>query len=459
MDQRHKSERLRKALRLALALTITLAMAACGQTSPPPGDGDGDGDGDSEPKPPPGDPQAVHDTIAYVTGSGDEIRLIDPDGTNDRSLWAHGLDDTEEVYDVWTMAWNPQATRLAFSSTHENWCSLFGSDIYSVGADGSQYQRVTQAPACGDLADYPKGTVQVPVKNNSFDSFVGFMYFQGAPGPQMVTLPPNGTGMVTFTDVADFGSGEDWLQVAALIVASEREVMFGSLVDVQAGGTVTTSEVNVYHPSAFWEARSPTWRRDGSAISFIYNFNSFFDLPASPEPLSFGTELMADTTTFPSFVDLLARGPTAATADDILFAGTESFDVTGIYLVTDGRSDPGEPLVAYDSTESILGLAWLPDASGFLYSVTEGDFFGEDRSANIYLYEFESGTPTPVTSFVGDFAGVLSVSPDGSAVVFERAAEQVEFSDDLVDPDLWVATLDGSLELLVEDARAPAWSW
>ncbi|HEX7000588.1 MAG TPA: hypothetical protein VF164_02730 [Trueperaceae bacterium] len=449
----------RIAMRLALVLALALTMAACGQSNQPPGDDGKDGDGDDGPKPPQGDPQAVHDTIAYVAAGGDEIRLIDPDGSDDRRLWAHGQDDPEGVYDVWTMAWNPQSTRLAFASTHENWCSLFGSDIFSIGADGTQYERITQAPSCAELADFPQGTVRVPVKNYSFDSFTGFMYYQGAASLQMVTLPPNGTGMVTFTDVADFGSGEDWLQVASLIVASNREVMFSSLADVQAGGTVTTSEVSVYEPAGFWEAHSPSWRRDGTAVSFIYNFNSFTELPAHPEPLTFGTNLMAETADFPLFVDLVARGPTSETANDILYAGTESFESTAIYLVSDGSSGPGEPLVEYDSTESILGLAWLPDGSGFVYSVTEGDFFGEERSANLFLFDFQTGMPERITDFVGEFAGLLSVSPDGTAVVFERADAQVEFSDELLEPDLWVVRGDGSLELLVEEARAPAWSW
>ncbi len=444
-----------QAARLAIVLGLALTMAACGQTTPQ----DGEPDGGNGPNPPPGDPQAAHDVIAYVAAGGDEIRLVDPDGGNDRTLWAHGHADPESVYDVWSLAWNPQATQLTFASTHENWCSLFGSDIFSVGADGSRYQRITQAPACADLEAYPKGTVRVPVRNDSFDSFSGFMYFQGAAGVQPVNLPPNGTGMVTFPDVADFGAGDDGVQVAALIVADTREIMFGSVADVQAGGSVTTAEVGVYQPGGYWEAHSPTWQQDGSAISFIYNFNSFTQLPTQPEPLSFGSALMAEDADFPLFVDLLARGPTAATANDILYAGTEAFETTAIYLVADGSSGPGEPLVVHDATESILGLAWLPDASGFFYSVTEGDYFGDDRSANIFLYDFASGTSQRITDFVGEFAGVLSVSGDGGAIVFERAAEQVELSDDLIDPDLWVVRSDGSAELLVEDARAPAWSW
>src|SRR5690606_21525427 len=146
---------------LVLLLILALSMAACGQTTEPP-------KGD-DPKPPLDDPQALHDTIAYVAAGGDSIRLIDPDGSNDRELWAHGLNDPQQVYDVWSLAWNPQATRLTFSGTHENWCSLFASDIFSVGADGSQYQRITQAPSCAELGDYPQGTVRVPVKNVSMD--------------------------------------------------------------------------------------------------------------------------------------------------------------------------------------------------------------------------------------------------------------------------------------------------
>lgn len=458
MDDRRTTQRLRTALHLALVLAMAFTMAACGQATPPPVDDDDDGNGGG-PKPPLGDPSAVHDTIAYVAAGGDEIRLIDPDGSNDRSLWTHGLSDPESVYDVWTMAWNPQATRLTYASTHENWCSLYGSDIYSVGADGTQYQRVTQAPACAELADYPKGTVRVPIRNDSIDSFSGFMYFQGAPSLQPVNLPPNGTGMVTFTDVADFGSGDDGLQLASLIVAPYREIMFASIVDVQAGGTVTTSEVGIYQPGNVWEVHSPSWRHDGSAVTFIYNFASFTELPKQPEPLSYGTDLMAEDGEFPLFVDLVARGPTSATANDILYVGSDWSETTAVYLVSDGSSGPGEPLVTYEGLESVLGLAWLPDASGFIYSVTEGDYYSEERSANLFLYDFESGMSGRLTDFVGDFAGLLSVSADSSAVVFERAAEQVEFSDDLLEPDLWILRDDGSLELLVEDGRAPAWSW
>lgn len=227
--------------RLIAAALPALSLAACVSQGIP--------GGPQTPNPPGGSNAApLHDTIAYTTGNGDEVRLISPDGSNDRRLWAHAQDDPHEVYEVWNMTWNSSATELAFSSTHENWCSLYHSDIFSLGADGNGYRRITQAPACAALASYPKGTVQVPVSNPSFEVFSGFLYFQGAPGIQPVNLPPNGTGLVTFENVADFGQGEAGLQLATIIVSPYRELLTSTAVDVQAGGVVTTPEVAVFTP-------------------------------------------------------------------------------------------------------------------------------------------------------------------------------------------------------------------
>src|SRR5687768_15522839 len=62
-------------------------------------------------------------TIAYVRAdTGDEIRLIDPDGSNNRLLWSHGDSDPFEVLDVWSLAWRPDGSELAFVSSHEFDC-------------------------------------------------------------------------------------------------------------------------------------------------------------------------------------------------------------------------------------------------------------------------------------------------------------------------------------------------
>jgi hypothetical protein len=79
--------------------------------------------------------------------------------TPDRPLWAHGYADPEGVYGIWIISWNPAGTALAFVSTHENWCSLYGSDVVTIGSNGAGCRRITQAPGCAALANFPKGTV------------------------------------------------------------------------------------------------------------------------------------------------------------------------------------------------------------------------------------------------------------------------------------------------------------
>jgi hypothetical protein len=411
--------------------------------------------------PPPGDggtAAPVRDTIAYARGDGDAIRLIDPDGTNDRPLWAHGHDDPHGVYAIWSMSWNPAGTALAFASTHESWCSLYGSDVFTIGSDGAGHRRITQAPGCEELASFPTGTVRVPVQNDGFDSFDGFLYFQGAPSIQPVSLAPFASGVVTFDGVADFCSGDAGVQFGMVIHGAQRELSAATAVDVIAGGTVTTGVANVFVPSATWEVRSPTWHVDGVRIGHLLNFDALWELPSTPEPVEFGTPLLADEKVRPGgYVPRMAWGPTASTADMLLYA--LSGGGAGVYRVSEGDAAAGSALVSHGALETIHGLAWLPDGSGFVYAVTEGDYFGADRSSNLFLYEFANAVPERVTSYVGDFVGQVSVSGDGARFVIELADGIDPFTQTLVDPDLWlVERSGGEATLLVEGAYAPAWS-
>lgn len=178
--------------------------------------------------------------------------------------------------------------------------------------------------------------------------------------------------------------------------------------------------------------------------------NRLWQLPVAPTPLDFGTSLV-DEDTPDGFVALMAWGPTAATADQLLYA--ESLCGTGVYLVEEGGPPPGEALVTFGDLESILGLAWLPDGSGFVYAVTDGSFFGDDRSANLYRHDLASGVDEPITTFVGDFAGQVSASGDGQRFLFERSADLNDVGSRLLEPDLWIVDRDGGgLTLLVQDA-------
>jgi hypothetical protein len=325
-------------------------------------------------------------------------------------------------------------------------------------SNGAGYRRITQAPSCAALASFPKGTVQVPVRNDTFDTFDGFLYFQGAPHIQPVSLAPFASGVVTFDDVADFGSGGAWVQFGVIIHGALREISAATAVDVIAGGTVTTGVVNVSVPSVTWEVRSPTWHLDGGRIGHLLNFDGLWELPSSPQPVEFGTPLLGDDRVRPGgYVPLMAWGPTASTASMLLYA--LAGPGAGVYLVAEDAADAGSALVSLGSLESVHGLAWLPDGSGFGYSVTEGDYFGDDRSSNLFLYEFANAVPERVTSYVGDFVGQVSVSGDGGRFVIELADGIDPFTQALVDPDLWIVERrSGEATLLVEGGYAPAWS-
>ena len=115
-------------------------------------------------------------TIAYVKRSTGDIHLISPDGTNDRVLWTNPNPDEPPV----DLGWRPDGLELAFSGPHEAACSFYDSDIYAIRSDGTGYRRITNAPACAELAGLPKGTVTVNV-TNYFGTLV-FVYVAGAPG-------------------------------------------------------------------------------------------------------------------------------------------------------------------------------------------------------------------------------------------------------------------------------------
>ena len=143
--------------------------------------------------PPPVQAQTSTGTIAYVRAGGtdgDQIRLIEPDGSNDRALWTVPVPDPQGRLEILSLAWRPDATELAFSSNHEDVCSIFASDIYSIHPDGSNFRRVGNGPACHELSQFPKGNVTVTVRNYTSKFSTTFhVYVQGAPGVIEVVIP------------------------------------------------------------------------------------------------------------------------------------------------------------------------------------------------------------------------------------------------------------------------------
>lgn len=402
-------------------------------------------------------------TIAYVRAdTRDEIRLIEPDGSNDRLLWGHGQPDPDGSAAIFSLQWRPDNTEIAFAGSHEWRCSIHNGDAYVVSATGSGYRRLTQAPACSALASYPQAVVRVPVLNVSYSqTFDGYVYYQGAPAMQRVTLPPRGTTTLTFSGVADLGQGT--LQIASTMVGWDRGVHTETALDIQGGTTQTTDLMALYVPLGHWEVRAPTWRSDGSRLGFAWNINSLYTLEPHPAPLDTGTPITdVPQENRPSFINNLAWGP-AARANQLLYSA-ELFDfdegtTEGIYLVTEGSTTVGTRLLAFAPWENILGLVWLPDGSGFVYARVETDEYYETSSANLFLYQFATGDVTRLTGFTHEFAGMPALSPDGGRIAFERGTLLDEYEWAVVDPDVWLMNLDGSEQhLLVQNAADPAWS-
>ncbi len=398
-------------------------------------------------------------TIAYVRdvdATGDEIRLIEPDGSNDRLLWRTNqpLNGLQQIYDL---AWHPAATDLAFASRHEEACSMYSSDVYTIRADGSGYRRVTAPPACGNPDGLPTGAVNVSIANWTSDNGPFIVYFEGASGPQSITLGYGESTVVTFTNVVDFGSFKQW---GVVVFGQYRFFAVTGNADIVPGQTVnTTSTINISYGYQNWGWTSPSWNSDGSQIAYIFNGLTPYWIPASSTAPGIigGTLFDVAIGANPYSERFLTWAPPGPLADKVLFvASDQSYTSSYVWLGTPGSSSAGDILFDIDPDDFghyLLGLAWLPDSSGFLYSRTEG--FGE--SANIYEYDFASGTSTQITNFTSGYPRRLSVSPDGSHVVFEYQASG-SWYDYSYNLDLYMMDRYGNASLFVEDARAPAWS-
>jgi TolB protein len=381
---------------------------------------------------------ALTGSIAYIKAGGTEIRLIEPDGSGDRPLWA--IPNPLTGYNIMDLAWSPDGRELAFASTHEQACSIYDTDIFAISPQGTGLRRVTNAPLCAALAGFPKGTVTVGVQNLTGGGPF-FVYVQGAPGVQMAVVAPGSSTTVTFTDVADLGSD---VQIAVVMEGLNHWVAPIAAADVQPGQSVHAGTIVVSGPGIpDYRANIPTWRSDGTKLGHIFGeCAALWELAANPPPGSLGGPLINAS----AFACLMDYGPTPALANQVLYY---SYLDGGIYQVAEGSNDGGTQLVPTSSADFVLDLEWLPDGSGFLYTMT-GDGW---QNANVYEYTFARGTALPLTDLTTEFARGVSVAPDGQTIVFDRAADASGFEG-----DLWLADRDGSNpRLLKADAIVPTW--
>jgi TolB protein len=392
--------------------------------------------------------------IAYVKSSTCDIHLISPDGSGDRVLWTHPELFVEPAHEL---AWRPDGRELAFSSGHEQGCSWYESDVYAIGANGAGYRRVTNSPACAVLAGLPQGAVTVNV--NNYTSTPIWVYVQGAPEIKYVDY----SGTVTFEQVADLGPGV--YQPSIGIHGLTRFTSYPPYADVQPGETRSGGNITIMSLSGFsgFGGGKVSWKADGSALAYgMRSASGISQIPASPPYGSTGVALPVVEKASPS---LVAWGPTPATKDQYLYSSGMDVlkdNVGGIYLNTVGDASGGTQLVLIPDYSGQIAhdIEWLPDGSGFLFTLDFTQFPPDPPGlySDIFEYNFASQAITRLTSLRYDSveggAQVLSISPDGQQIVFERAL----FDPLNPSPSLWIMNRDGSnLHKLIDDAGRPAW--
>jgi hypothetical protein len=392
--------------------------------------------------------QTLPGTIAYIRNH-QEIRLIEPDGRNDRSVWALPAGDPTYPFTISSLDWRPDAAEIAFASDHERITSIFERDMYAVGPDGYGLRKLTNGPVHSALASYPRGTVTLTVRNNRGGGPY-LIYVAGAPAPQMVSGPAGSTQTLTFSNVADFGPGH--LQSTVAMFGLDRWFSAAAAADVQAGQTVHAGTLTITGAGLReFGASQPSWRADGSKLGFMQSCAAIKQVPVYPAPGLLGEIAVTPNVSGPvCFADW---GPTPALANQVLYLTL--FPEQYIYRTTEGSTAAGDLLVTFGMGDLLLDLQWLPDGSGFLYTIATdwSTSAGTWQTANIYRYRFATRSATRLTNFSGDLARGVSVAPDGQWIVFDRA----ETFDG--PSDLWLMRHDGSdLRRLAQNGARPAWS-
>jgi hypothetical protein len=437
---------------------------------------------------PQAEPTAPETVIAFITPSRDnrEIRLLNPDGSNQRSVFTIP-DGLNRVDGIGTLSWKPDGTEIAFDSGHEWKRSMWIRDIYAITPDGSRLRRLTNAPQPTTLTSFPQGGVTVRVRNPSGVGTELLVYIDGSSDISQFTAVGSGVYSITFPRVADYGPNTR--QFVRMINLAPRPNLSGNncyydlavFADVIAGQTIDIGPLNGFIGNSFTCVApfSPSWDANGAHVGYIAvplttgigEVHNLYQVPNNP-PLQSGGAMVLNMNQYVSSdqLFLLAMGPPAQ-ADQMLFVqngATNNF----IYRapINDAEQNRLVDLGLCPRTScDILGIAWIPDGSGFFFSRYEsGSSLGNPPPAGgaIYRYTFANSRFTEIFRTPGQAIGRISVAPDGATLAFERAAsldgaiDTVRTGPRLLCPcSIWLIGANGAdPRQLVADGRAPAWS-
>jgi len=380
-------------------------------------------------------------SIAYVgldgNGYAKTVKRIDPDGSDSQTIWTHpsAFPSTNSIYDV---DWKPDAGEVAFSSNHEEGYSAFNSDVYGVQPDGSGLRRITNPPsqAAVDAGGYQMGTVTGKIYNDYGPVTMFQLYIQGAQDSVSVDVGVyQDTVDFTLDNVADLGSSTPYVVFTWSDGGGVCKEFAGAVFDVQAGQTVDAGTLDFTGQCGAYNSESISWKRDGSQVGV--------DVITPKEFAAAGEALGSDLFSAPLTADELAWSPVN---DQILYRNWIISGDSGIYLTTEGGGT-GTWLVN-DGGAVWVTPAWLPDGSGFVYTLDN----------YIYEYTISSGQVITLSNFHNELVDNPSLSPDGQYVVFERQTTGVT----PIQYDLWILNRSDPVEMwkLTDDGKSqnPDWS-
>jgi TolB protein len=415
-------------------------------------------------------------TIAYVSPSREnqQIRLVNPDGSNDRLLW-QVPPNTERQHGIGELSWRSDASELAFDSGHDWHRSMYIRDLYAITPDGTQIRQLTRPPGVIAANTLPQGTVTFWL--DSYTSGDVELYIEGAEQPITFFARFGYSYQITQT-VADFG--DNVRQHIRLYDANQCDYNAEGWVDVIPGQVTDVGHINFgwgYEYSCPQTLR-PAWLLDRNELLYLFvqpalagyqDETNIWRIPGDAAPTSEGT-MVLDYSQYPleGRLYLAVPGRTPETAEQLLGVVHEDLG-TAIFQapIADAQQRTFIDWGSCGFLCQITGLAWLPDGSGFVFALYGDDFSsGLDKFSGIYRYTFADQQLTELYSITNQAIGRLDVSPDGSQIVFEQSPQLDETTDNFwLEPILlcpcqvWIVNSDGTnAHLLVSDGRAPAWS-
>jgi len=371
-------------------------------------------------------------SIAYVgleNGHPKTVKRINPDGSGNRTLWTHpsAITLTNAIHDA---AWKPDASEVAFSSNHESAYSAFHSDVYGIGPEGEGLRRITNPPSKAELdaGGYQWGGVSGTIHNNYGSVTIFQIYIEGAQDAVSVNVGNYGdTVAYTVPNVADLGVGLHYVVFTwADGGHANCKEYAAAVVDVQPGQTVNNVDLSFSGTCGTYNSDSISWKRDGTEVGV--------DVITPRKFAAAGQAIGTDLFSSPTLADELAWSPVDT---QILYRShTFDFATSGIYLTTEGGGAGTRLINEHNALWATP--AWLPDASGFVFSLDH------------YLYEYTLASSQVITLayFYNDYVFNPSVSPDGNYVVFEwqtgaTLAHDLWILDRRNPVEMWALTSDG----------------